>query len=89
MEWSAFGVFLPIGFIWLFVDLNDQPRFLKEAIFILMSAMFWGTLVYYMIRIKTIERRKIVLFFTAILVIFVLSMKGCVSGIRNIRINLP
>jgi len=78
----VFAFFLPVGFVNLFIDSKIYPAFF------VLSSMFVGVLfitsfIIFVVACKTMPKKSLVIFYIVILIVFILSMKGCVSIFGN------
>ncbi len=74
-----FVLLLPLGFINLFVNVNssDFPKNMKLVISILGLGIYGFGLAYYLWKCENYKKETYVAFYLIIIVLFVLSMKGC------------
>ena len=72
---------LPLGFINLFVNVNDTnlPGYLGVIILMLGIAIYGNVFTCYLWKCERFSKERYIIFYFIILLIFVLSMKGCVK----------
>jgi hypothetical protein len=78
-----FVMLLPLGFVNLFIDIHKYSHTMQYLIWIVVGVVFGGAFAFYMVRYKTIESKVLIFYSLVILIIFILSMKGCVSIFAN------
>lgn len=76
-----FIVLLPMGFLYLLVGHTNIISYT------IVSVGFVVGLTYYLIKCKTMRLNLLLFSSLVIIIIFVLSMKGCVASLRDLKIH--
>jgi hypothetical protein len=75
---TRFTSVLPITFFGQYFPFEDMPLMIDKAMVVICHIVYWGSFLFFLIRLKLMKMGRLVFSYLVLILVFSLSVKGCV-----------